>query len=476
MKNYRRMQFLVRYLCVPSLLLALLLPVLTLAQGADAVVRFEPAAAEVGVGETVTVDIVVEQVADLFGVEVHLTFDPSVVEAVDADPGMAGVQVGLGPFLDVGFVAVNEVNQGTGHIDFAYSAMPPSGPVSGSGVLATITFRGLAPGVSPLTFAQVILANFDANPIPHSTQNGQVSVPGGETPTPTSTSTPTPTAEGTSTPTPTATPTLPPGAVLTFNPQTAFVDVGGTVEIKLQVTGASNLYGVEVHLTHGGGIDAVSITAGPCVADIVAQASVEGNQVNYAASLQAPSPPVNGTCDLATITISGLAAGTHSLQFTSALLSDPDGNPLSVTTQDGTVVVGGPTVTPTPTPPPDCGDILGYHVVQPRETLYSIGRAYGVQPYAIASCNGIVNPSLIYVGTRLAIPNIPWFPIPPGPVARRQFGDGVPPSCRFYHTVQWGETLFRISLQYGVSMWAIAEANSIYNLHYIQAGQVLCIP
>jgi hypothetical protein len=40
----------------------------------------------------------------------------------------------------------------------------------------------------------------------------------------------------------------------------------------------------------------------------------------------------------------------------------------------------------------------------------------------------------------------------------------------------WGENLFRISLRYRVSMWAIAEANGIHNLNYIRAGQVLCIP
>jgi spore germination protein len=133
------------------------------------------------------------------------------------------------------------------------------------------------------------------------------------------------------------------------------------------------------------------------------------------------------------------------------------------------------TVTPVPTAVPQCQNILGTHVVRPGESLYAIGRAYGVRPDAIAYCNSIVNPSLIYVGMSLVIPNVPWSPIPPGPVAIRQFGPDVTP-CRYYHTVQWGETLFRISARYWVSMWAIAEANHIYNLNYIRAGQVLCIP
>jgi LysM repeat protein len=123
------------------------------------------------------------------------------------------------------------------------------------------------------------------------------------------------------------------------------------------------------------------------------------------------------------------------------------------------------------------GAILGYHTVKPGETLFCIGRAYGVDPQAIAVRNGIVNPGLIYVGQVLAIPNAPRL-LPSGPVCQRQFGGAtpIPSTCRLYHTVVWGENLYRISLRYGVSMWAVAEANHILNLHYIRAGQALCIP
>ncbi len=44
------------------------------------------------------------------------------------------------------------------------------------------------------------------------------------------------------------------------------------------------------------------------------------------------------------------------------------------------------------------------------------------------------------------------------------------------HVVQYGENLFRISLQYGVSMYSIAAANGIWDLSRIYAGQVLVIP
>jgi len=46
----------------------------------------------------------------------------------------------------------------------------------------------------------------------------------------------------------------------------------------------------------------------------------------------------------------------------------------------------------------------GYHVVRFGETLFSIGRLYGVNPYAIAAANHLPNPNRIYAGQRLYIP------------------------------------------------------------------------
>lgn len=126
---------------------------------------------------------------------------------------------------------------------------------------------------------------------------------------------------------------------------------------------------------------------------------------------------------------------------------------------------------------PDECSIICYHVVRPGETVFCIARAYGVDPWAIVAQNGIVNPNTVYPGTVLAIPNV-YASIPPGPTCTPQCPPwpGYPCTCAFYHTVVSGENLYRISLLYGVSMWRIAECNGIYNLNYIRAGDVLCIP
>lgn len=45
-----------------------------------------------------------------------------------------------------------------------------------------------------------------------------------------------------------------------------------------------------------------------------------------------------------------------------------------------------------------------------------------------------------------------------------------------YHIVRPGDTLYSIALHYGMSTWAIANANHLWNPNYIYVGQVLAIP
>ncbi len=339
MKSNRVLRLLSAWLL---LALALLSTPTPQALAADPVVKIVPATSTIQVGETVVVSVTVENVSNLFGAEFHLSFDASILEVVDADAGTGGIQISMGDFLAPDFVAQNLADNATGTIDFAISQMAPHAAVSGSGTLATITFKGKAAGTASVSFTSVLLADAGGGQIPSSSQNATVTVTSGAT------ATPSPTTPAPTTPAPTASPTTPPA---------------------------------------------------------------------------------------------------------------------------------------TTTPPSSSCTIQGYHTVRAGETLYSIGRAYATDPNAIAACNGIVNPSLLYVGTRLGIPVAPWSPIPPGPVAVRQFtpGGSTPapsPStgCRYYHTVQWGDTLTAIALRYGSDIWSIGRANSIYNLNLIYAGQVLCIP
>lgn len=122
-------------------------------------------------------------------------------------------------------------------------------------------------------------------------------------------------------------------------------------------------------------------------------------------------------------------------------------------------IPGGGKPAPGPTPvPPDAPGYVDY-VVQRGDTLNSIGRKFDVSWVEIAEANGIVNPNLIYAGQVLKIPT---------------GQPETPPSHT--HTVKSGETLYRISLHYGVHWLAIAQANSIAPPYVIYPGQVLIIP
>jgi spore germination protein YaaH len=45
-----------------------------------------------------------------------------------------------------------------------------------------------------------------------------------------------------------------------------------------------------------------------------------------------------------------------------------------------------------------------------------------------------------------------------------------------YHTVSWGETLYKIGLRYNLTWKPIAQANNLANPDRIYSGQLLCIP
>lgn len=117
-----------------------------------------------------------------------------------------------------------------------------------------------------------------------------------------------------------------------------------------------------------------------------------------------------------------------------------------------------PAATPTPTSTPSPLTETTY-TVKTGDNLYRIGLAYSISWVQIAEANGLVNPNQIYVGQVIKIPVST-----PGPTPQ------------FTHTVKAGETLFSISLQYGVSWPTIAEANKLTSPYVIYVGQTLVIP
>jgi hypothetical protein len=121
---------------------------------------------EVGVGETTEVAVWVWRVGNLYGAEVHLWFDPALLEVVDTLSGDRSTQIEHGDLLAADYVVQNSVNNDAGTIDYAVSQMHPSHGVSGSGRLATIRFRAKATGVAEVRIEQALLANTEGAVIP----------------------------------------------------------------------------------------------------------------------------------------------------------------------------------------------------------------------------------------------------------------------------------------------------------------------
>jgi hypothetical protein len=139
-------------------------------------VWLDPATLELAPGDEGTLDIRVEGVTQLAGVEVHLTFDPSLLEIADADPATVGTQIAHGDFLRADFVVLNTANPSEGTLDYAIACMELDKAVSGGGVLAHVTFRAKAEGETWVTISGALLADTQGKSIAAETESSVVAI------------------------------------------------------------------------------------------------------------------------------------------------------------------------------------------------------------------------------------------------------------------------------------------------------------
>lgn len=352
-------------------------------------VRLTPATQAIGVGQSATVTLRAENVESLYGYQVELSFDPAVLQVVDADAAKTGVQVSLGTFLQPDFVQQNNANNTTGRITCVVSQLAPTSPVTGSGDLLTVTFQGLANGQSTIGFADLKLAKSDGTEIVATTQTAQITVgtPTQPTATPTATQTATPTST-----TPTATPTgTPPTSTPTPTP-TATLQPGQTVIYV--VRSGDTLYSIARRFgTTVQAIAQLNNISNPSRI-FAGQQLLIPREANVT---PVPTTPPSGSTTYVvqrgdTLWAISRRFGT-TVQAIALLNNIP--NPSLIYAGQRLTIPGGGT-----TPPP----ATQIHVVQSGETLYSIARHYGTTYWAIAMANNLPNPNVIYAGQRLVIP------------------------------------------------------------------------
>jgi LysM repeat protein len=101
------------------------------------------------------------------------------------------------------------------------------------------------------------------------------------------------------------------------------------------------------------------------------------------------------------------------------------------------------------------------YVVQPGDTVHDICARFQVSEDAVRANNYLLALGVFRVHQQLVIN---------APCCRPVGGQGIS------HVVQRRETLKSIARRYGTTPESIVWANHIYDLNYIQEGQMLCIP
>ena len=128
----------------------------------EATVSITPESSTIGGCGTVDVVIRLEDVHDLYAVDIELAFDATVLEVVDLDAGATGIN--LSP-IDTWFVAadwvINEADNTNGTIRYVATQRRPTDPVDGAGDIARIRFRAKAVGSGDITITKTELSDRD---------------------------------------------------------------------------------------------------------------------------------------------------------------------------------------------------------------------------------------------------------------------------------------------------------------------------
>jgi general secretion pathway protein D len=109
------------------------------------------------VNQTVTVNLVIENVQELFAAPMRIAFDSKILRLTEASRGAflssEGAQVTFSEtkIADVGGVIVS------------MNRLPGSGGISGQGTLLTLKFQAVGRGVAMLSFEELILRDGKLN-------------------------------------------------------------------------------------------------------------------------------------------------------------------------------------------------------------------------------------------------------------------------------------------------------------------------
>jgi LysM repeat protein len=137
-----------------------------------------------------------------------------------------------------------------------------------------------------------------------------------------------------------------------------------------------------------------------------------------------------------------------------------------------------------------CPDRTFSYIVDSGDTLWKLSQAYGVSVQSILDVNPGINPQNLQIGSALCIPTAQIVPAPfvkttppteaaPPTKTAPLASEILPVTCpkgTFRYTIQNGDTLWKLSQAYGVSVQNILDVNPGIDPQNLQIGSSLCIP
>ncbi len=166
----------------------------------------DPIELEVGEGEIASLAVVIEDGQEVFSIDLRATFDPAVIEVIDADPTKDGVQVSPGTLPPPDTVTRNSVDNATGTIRYTAAKKVTTSAGSSVGAAFSLQVRGKEAGQESWFIIELAeIKNRQGYPFAVLIDSGLISVvepsaqPATATPSPTATATAKPTLTATAT-------------------------------------------------------------------------------------------------------------------------------------------------------------------------------------------------------------------------------------------------------------------------------------
>jgi len=130
-----------------------------------------PSSTKITLGVPFSIDVMISNVADLYGFEIKLGYNTTILNAINASEGSFLKQAGE-------TWNITEINDAGGYVKFAVSRLSVENGVNGSGTLFTLTFNSSlsATGTTSIAFNTVKLSNPQSQPISHTFLGGSVEV------------------------------------------------------------------------------------------------------------------------------------------------------------------------------------------------------------------------------------------------------------------------------------------------------------